>query len=103
MRQKPRSVADEIRKHKIHDMECVVCELHSLEQSTPTSEHHCFKKMGGGGSHQETIPLCVEHHLDGPEAINGGQMGKKVWQAKFGTEKELLGITNEEIERCFGS
>lgn len=54
--------------------------------------HHCGTYMGGGRDHKCVIPLCWDHHL-GPEGIDGKKMGKRVWEAKYGTEAELLART----------
>jgi hypothetical protein len=45
--------------------------------------------MGGGRDHGKVIPICHEHH-QGPEGIDGKKMGKRVWEAKYGTEEFYL-------------
>ncbi len=51
--------------------------------------HHCGTYMGGGRNHKRVLPLCWEHHL-GAEGIDGKRMSKREWEAKYGTEEELL-------------
>lgn len=50
---------------------------------------HCLTGMGRQKDHSKVIPLCWEHHL-GKEGIDGKQMSKPAWEAKYGTETILL-------------
>lgn len=63
---------------------------------SPTTIHHCGTYMGGGRDHMRVIPLCWPHHL-GPEGIDGKRMSKRQWQAKYGTELELLEATRRKL------
>lgn len=69
------------------------CVARGCAQPGPSTFHHTGTYMGGGRNHMKGIPLCWPHHL-GPEGIDGKRMGKRVWEAKYGTEEELLEITN---------
>lgn len=55
--------------------------------------HHCFTGGGGRRDHDKTIGLCMGHHT-GDDGIDGPRLGKRRWQAKYGTETELLLLTN---------
>lgn len=63
----------------------------------PAGIHHCGTYMGGGRDHMKTLGLCHEHH-QGPEGIDGKRMGKRQWEAKYGTEEELLQQTQRLLE-----
>lgn len=62
----------------------------------PSTVHHIDTYMGGGRDHFKTIPLCWPHHL-GPQGIDGKRMGKRVWEAKYGTEHEHWIATHQKI------
>lgn len=50
---------------------------------------HCDTGIGRQKDHKKVVGLCWEHHL-GAEGIDGKRMGKRVWEAKYGSEKQLL-------------
>lgn len=85
------------RKHMgaVAALGCIVCKNNGFEDS-PAQVHHLRHQIGAGArsSHFRTIPLCPHHHLDGPygEAFH---KGKQAWEAKFGTELELLAQVND--------
>ena len=55
-----------------------------------------WRGMGQKASDFETIPLCHEgHHQFGRNAIH--QMGKRPWEAKYGSQRELLEQTLEKL------
>lgn len=60
--------------------------------------HHCGTHMGGGRNHMRVIPLCWAHHL-GPEGIDGKKMGKRIWEGRYGSEKELMAMTHKLLAR----
>ena len=62
---------------------CIIC-------GAPATIHHCGTHLGGGRNHMKVLPLCVGHHIFGPEAIDGKQMSKGQWQDKYGSETKLL-------------
>lgn len=65
---------------QIRNFGCVVCE-------SPASIHHIETGMGGRKNHDRVIPLCYCHH-QGEDGIH--TIGRKKWQAKYGTEQELF-------------
>ena len=85
---------DGMRLAAVRGMACAVC------GRMPCEAHHIDTGMGRRKDHQKTIPLCLEHHR-GESGINGGRIGRKVWQARYGTEKELLAQTNELLEGAY--
>lgn len=72
----------------------LACVAIGCGQPGPSTVHHCGTYMGGGRDDRRTISLCWQHHL-GPEGIDGKRMGKRVWEARYGTEEELLKITDQ--------
>lgn len=76
---------------KVAQLSCIIC------KTTPVTIHHCGTYVGGGRNHMKVIPICWEHHL-GKEGIDGKQMGKRVWEAKYGTELSLLAKVMEMLE-----
>jgi hypothetical protein len=54
--------------------------------------HHCGTGGGGRKNHDLVIGLCFLHHR-GAQGIHF--MGRKKWQAIYGSEKELL----DKLER----
>ena len=87
------------REHlnKVAELGCIVCRNEGFLDS-PAEIHH----IGNGAtskksSHYESIPLCHCHHRTGGHGL-AVHAGKKTWEAKFGTEKELLKQTLELID-----
>lgn len=81
---------------------CICCRLDGRGRE-PADVHHLVeggKRLG----HNFTIPLCVWHHRGQIENMNARDAteiygpslanGSKPFVAKYGTEKELLEITN---------
>jgi hypothetical protein len=52
--------------------------------------------MGGGRNHMRVIGLCPEHH-QGREGIDGKHMSKRQWEAKYGSEEQLLAQVRQEL------
>lgn len=74
------------REHldRVAGLGCIVC-------GRPAGIHHITTGVGMGqrASHFETIPLCPDHHQHGGHGV-AIHAGKKTWEARFGTELELL-------------
>lgn len=60
----------------------------------PAECHHIRQGAGMGrkNSHFEVIPLCESHHRTGGFGI-AIHAGKKTWESKYGSERELLAQT----------
>ncbi len=71
---------------KIKLMPCVVCCWF------PVGVHHAGTGAGGRKDHMKVLPLCETHHT-GKLGIH--TIGRRAWQARFGTESELL----QKVER----
>jgi hypothetical protein len=76
---------------------CIVCRKLNYGE-TPAEIHHIRAGSGAGqrADHHCVIPLCATHHRTGGHgvAIHAGQ---RTWEAKFGTEEELLTQTLYEL------
>ena len=76
---------------------CCIC-------GRPPQIHHLtgikYKGMGQKADDKYTIPLCMDHHT-GAEGIH--TLGKRPWEAKYGTQEELLEQTEQRLERLIES
>ena len=72
---------------------CIVCRNLGYEGS-PADLHHPRLGVGAGrrSSHYDVIPLCPLHHRTGVRGI-AIHAGRETWEAKYGTEAELLAQT----------
>jgi hypothetical protein len=86
---KKASVAERKHLQDVASLGCVICK-------SPCQVHHLRTGMGMGqrNSHYMTIGLCHYHHM-GAEGIH--HLGKRAWEAKYGTELELLEKVREEL------
>jgi len=83
---------DRKRFDRLKELGCIAC------GSNDPVIHHIRKHTGLSlrPDHQDTIPLCAKHHNMGNESIH---LNKKLFEEKFGTEKQLLIRTNIEINQ----
>lgn len=83
---------------RIADMGCVICRA-------PCEIHHIRRGMGMGQRNSDfnAIGLCPAHHRTGGHGI-AFHAGRKAFEAKYGTELELLAKTmgqlRQETELC---
>lgn len=78
---------------KIGRMRCILADKWGNECEGKTDCHHPigieWRGMSQKADDENTIPLChLGHHQFGNNAIH--QMGKRPWEAKYGTQRELL-------------
>ncbi len=88
--------ADKKRFDQLKQLGCVACAKFGRIKEPVI--HHIRKHTGISRrpDHQDTIPLCPEHHNMGNESIHHN---KKLFEEKFGTEKQLLITTNIKINQ----
>lgn len=84
-----------IRFDKLRQIGCIAC-----GKNNPVI-HHIRKHTGMGlrPSHDDTIPLCPQHHNMGNQSVH---LNKSLFVSLFGTEEQLLVKTNlriNELER----
>lgn len=76
---------------------CVVCR--NLGHGASPAEIHHPRFLAGGAqraSHFDAIPLCPSHHRTGGIGV-ALHAGQRTWEAKYGTEAELLEQTRREM------
>jgi len=79
------------RFERLSEIGCIIC-------VQPPQIHHLigvrYRGMGQKADDQYTISLCLNHHT-GAEGIH--TIGKRTWEAKYGTQEELLDKTNRRL------
>ena len=90
---------DRKRFEKLKELGCVACA--KLGRFSDPVIHHIRKHTGLSlrPDHQDTIPLCPNHHNMSNESIH---LNKQLFEQKFGTEKQLLIATNIKINELEG-
>jgi hypothetical protein len=92
-RAKPTGTQAERKRHlsRVVSLGCIICGNHA-------NAHHI--RSGNGMSQKasdfETVPLCHHHH-QGSEGIH--TLGTKAWQARYGSERELLEQTRSALQQ----
>ena len=75
---------------------CIVCR-NLGHGETPAEAHHIGNgTMGKRASNHEVIALCPSHHRHGGHGV-AVHAGRKAFQARYGTEQELLEQTRREL------
>ena len=86
MKRAPRSEADKVWLSRIVSLGCIVPGC-----GRPACVHH--PRFGQGKSQRAPdrlgLPICPDHHQNGGFGV-ALHAGQKTWEAKFGTELELL-------------
>ena len=81
---------------RVAALSCIVCRTEGLGD-TPAMVHHIGNgTMGKRASNYETIPLCSEHHQYGGHGV-AVHAGRKAFEARYGTEQDLLEQTGREL------
>lgn len=81
--------ANDIEKLHISSVASLGCIIGDIGCCGRITIHHCGTGIGRKKDHLKTIPLCWMHHL-GKLGVDGKVISKRAWQAKYGTETELL-------------
>lgn len=97
MKEKSRPASKQERDHweRIRALGCIVGPVGCQGRITI---HHCGTRRGGRKDHKKVIALCWEHHL-GDEGIDGKVLSTAKWEARYGTEDQLLERTQQELRR----
>ena len=87
---------DKGRFDKLKQIGCIACSKKGIF-SEPII-HHIRKNTGLGlrPPHEQTIPLCPQHHNMGNESVH---LNKTKFQELFGTELDLLEEVNQKINQ----
>jgi hypothetical protein len=88
------------KKHqaKVAALGCIACMIDG-NHSPVVSIHHCYGRTKKG-AHMLVLPLCAGHHQDGTgndKTMIAIHPYKARFQAKYGTQAELLAKTLELI------
>lgn len=89
----------------VRQLPCCICENYGEYQGSGTQAHHtiCDRHSTEKVPDCEAIPLCEGHHqglLDTTKpAIH---RGKRSWVARYGSDREYIAGTLDEIELTFG-
>jgi hypothetical protein len=83
--------AEKEHLNKVASLGCIIC-------GNIAEIHHVRTGMGLGqrNTNFNVIPLCHVHHRTGGHGV-AFHAGKKTWQEIFGTEKDLLEKTINQI------
>ena len=95
MAKKQATKAEKAHMNLVVALGCIAC-LNLGHMDTPAEIHHTRCNAGGAqrSSHFMVLPLCPWHHRLGGFG-NAFHAGQKTWEAKFGTEAELLDQVGE--------
>ena len=92
---KPERGTAKARAHiaRVKALPCVIC-----HKPGPSDAHHVFHDRYGTGKPSDfaTIPLCKQHHQDGPDAIHNA---KATWRELHGPDHGFLEQVARDIER----
>ena len=87
--------AERLHLSRVADLGCIVCRLEFGIEDSPAECHHIRTGQGHKrASYLETIPLCPLHHRTGGHSV-AYHAGARAWEAKYGTELELLEAVRE--------
>ena len=74
---------EQIWMSRVAELGCIICQR-------PAEIHHIGNgTMGKRSDHFSVLPLCEIHHRTGGHGVAIHE-GRKTWEAKHGTERELL-------------
>ncbi|MDK9586717.1 Ref family recombination enhancement nuclease [Lelliottia wanjuensis] len=84
---------------KVADLGCVACYVQAGVWGTPGELHHLRADCGAAqrAGWGEVICLCPEHHRNSSREKFAIHAGQKTFEAHYGTEKELLALTLENL------
>lgn len=90
-------VAEREHMGRVASLGCCVCRNLGFGAS-PAEVHHLRTGTGAGrrASNFDTIPLCPNHHRLGGSGV-AIHAGKQSFEARYGTELELLEQTRREL------
>lgn len=80
------------RFNALSEMGCVIC--HMPPQIHHAQGHEFGTGMGLKAGDELTFPLCHDHHL-GENGFH--RLGKRVWEADYGSQKYWLTVVNEKL------
>ena len=96
MSKKPATRAEKDHMQEVAELGCIVCRDLGY-YDTPAEVHHVLNN-GVRSSSFRTLPLCSIHHRNGGfgDAVHNGT---RTFEARYGTQEELLKKTLELLKR----
>lgn len=95
--------AEQAHVNKVAELGCVACYVQYGEWGTWGEIHHLRAGQGRGqrSGWFEVICLCTGHHRHDDKEANKiaihGNTGKRTFESTYGTERELLNVTLNNI------
>ena len=87
--------ADRAHLDRLATLGCIVCHNEGFGHSSANIHHIRHQQgMSRRAPHTEAIPLCPQHHQHGGLGV-AIHSGRQTWEAKYGTERELLAQVRE--------
>lgn len=80
---------------------CICCRVFHGVHTAPQIHHLTglkYRAMGKKADDAHTIPLCVWHHTGGHPSIDSVHHHTAAFKRMYGTQEELLDMTNKMIE-----
>lgn len=86
------------RKHQsmVASLGCIACRIDGIV-NTHVSIHHIDGRTKRG-AHMRVLALCAEHHQTGGESAPAIHPYKRRFELKYGTQEELLRMTNDMLK-----
>ena len=80
---------------KLVSLGCIICKKMGFPNS-PAEIHHINEgRIGKRASFRKCLPLCPNHHRNGPESYH---YSPKNFNKKWGSQKELLDFTLTQVK-----
>jgi hypothetical protein len=91
--------SDQRHIENVISLGCLVCRL-TGKGATPAEFHHLLRN-GRRLGHRYGIPLCYVHHRSGrnDDAATSRHPWRKEFEKRYGTENDLLRMTNDDLKR----
>jgi hypothetical protein len=91
--------ADREHLNKVAALGCVACFVQAGVWETPGEIHHIRAGQGAAqrAPHKLTLCLCPDHHRYGEHGKLAIHRSKQAFEEAYGTELELLSLTNGYI------
>lgn len=91
--------AEQAHVDKVAALGCIACYVMSGMLGTPAEIHHVRHGQGYAqrASWFKVLPLCPDHHRNGEHGKIAIHKARRTFEAEYGTETELLTLTNSLI------
>lgn len=90
--------AERAHQNRVSELGCIACRIDGII-NTWVSIHHVDGRTKKG-AHMKVLGLCDRHHQTGGEEAPAIHPFKARFEAKYGTQAELLKMTDELLRRA---